>query len=100
MRDFTKEPLKFEPVMESIAVIYDGKTEKTQGGLYIPVGPEGEGKYPAIGTVIALSKEAEESGYEIGTKILYHGYMAEDVRIDGAQVDIVNTINVLGKILL
>ncbi len=98
MRDFTKERLKFEPAPDTIAVIYDGKDNKTSTGIII-AGTMAD-KYPATGTIVALSKESEEAGYEIGSKIIYHGYMAEDVPVDGVEVDFVNTINVLGKILL
>ncbi len=98
MRDFTTERLKFEPAQEAIAVLYDGKSNKTDSGIII-AGTMAD-KYPATGTIVAASKEAEESGYKIGEKILYHGYMAEDVPVDGVEVDIVNTINILGKILL
>ena len=98
MRDFTQERLKFEPSPDAIVVIYDGKNNKTSSGIII-AGTMAD-KYPAIGTIVALSKESKEAGYEIGSKIIYHGYMAEDVPVDGVEVDVINTINVLGKILL
>ena len=97
-RDFTKEALKFTPCAEGVAVICHAMDDRTTSGIYI-ANSDNE-KFPAKGTIVATSKEAKESGYEIGDIILYNNYLAEDVDVDGVVVDILLTHNVLGKILL
>lgn len=97
-RDFAEETLKFIPCAEGIAVICHAMDDRTTSGLYI-ANSDNE-KFPAKGTIVAISKEAKESGYEIGDIILYNNYLAEDVDVDGVVVDILLTHNVLGKILL
>ena len=98
MRDFEKEKLKFAPAADTVAVIYGKKPEKSSGGILIAGAMED--KFPATGIIVAASPEAEEAGYPVGTVIMYHGYMAEDVPVDGEEVDIIPIHNILGKILL
>lgn len=98
MRNFEEDRLKFEPCAEGIAVTWDGELEKTSGGIYLS--KPNESKFPARGTIVALSKEASEGGYAIGDRILYNQYLAEDVAIEDVNVDILLLHNVLGKILL
>ena len=99
MRNFDTDKLKFEPCTDGIAVLYHGKKETSEGGIILSGGLNNE-KFPATGTIVAASKEALESGYVVGDTVLYNSYMAEDVPVDGVEVDILLTHNVLGKILI
>ncbi len=98
MRNFEKDRLKFEPCADGVAVLYHGAQEKSKGGIII-TGTMND-KFPATGTIIAASKEAEEAGYTIGVDIIYNNYIAEDVLTDGVKVDVLLIHNVIGKILL
>ena len=95
MRDFKKDPLGFSVAADSLGILPQKSEQTSSSGIYL----EGSSveKYPAAGVVVLASKEAEELGYCVGDTVIYVGYVAEDINICGAVVDIVGTNNIVGK---
>jgi chaperonin GroES len=95
---FRGNTMTITPVGERVVLQPEEKKEKTKGGIYIPEAAKEERK---AGTIISVGsyKDGKELPLKSGDRVLYGGYSAETVTVDGKEyvfVEFKDILAVLG----
>jgi chaperonin GroES len=96
-----KPKLKIHPLEDRVVIWPDDETETMRGGLYIP---DTAKEKPTQGEVVAVGPGRVEKGarvpvdVKVGDKVLYGKYSGTNITIDGAEVVIVKSSDILAKI--
>src|SRR3990170_2033703 len=97
----TKPKLKITPLEDRVVVIPDDEAETMRGGLYIP---DTAKEKPTQGEVVAVGPGRVEKGtrvpmdVKVGDKVLYGKYSGTNITLDGEEVVIVKSSDILAKI--
>lgn len=97
----TKSKLKVQPLEDRVVIWPDDEAETMRGGLYIP---DTAKEKPTQGEVVAVGPGRVEKGarvpvdVKVGDKVLYGKYSGTNITIDGEEVVIVKSSDILAKI--
>jgi chaperonin GroES len=96
-----KPKLKVTPLEDRVVVIPDDEAETMRGGLYIP---DTAKEKPTQGRVIAVGAGRYEKGarvpmdVKVGDKVLYGKYSGTNITLDGEEVVIIKSSDILAKL--
>jgi chaperonin GroES len=96
-----KPKLKIQPLEDRVVIWPDDEAETMRGGLYIP---DTAKEKPTQGEVVAVGPGRVEKGarvpvdVKVGDKVLYGKYSGTNITLDGAEVVIVKSSDILAKI--
>jgi len=96
-----KPKLKVTPLEDRVVVTPDDEGETMRGGLYIP---DTAKEKPTQGHVIAVGAGRYEKGarvpmdVKVGDKVLYGKYSGTNITLDGEEVVIIKTSDILAKL--
>jgi chaperonin GroES len=96
-----KPKLKIHPLEDRVVILPDEEGETMRGGLYIP---DTAKEKPTQGEVVAVGPGRVEKGdripvdVKVGDKVLYGKYSGTNITIDGTEVVIVKSSDILAKI--
>ena len=97
----TKPKLKIHPLEDRVVIWPDDEAETMRGGLYIP---DTAKEKPTQGEVVAVGPGRVEKGaripmdVKVGDKVLYGKYSGTNITLDGEEVVIVKSSDILAKI--
>ena len=97
----TKPKLKIQPLEDRVVIWPDDEAETMRGGLYIP---DTAKEKPTQGEVVAVGPGRVEKGarvpvdVKVGDKVLYGKYSGTNITLDGEEVVIVKSSDILAKI--
>jgi chaperonin GroES len=97
----TKPKLKITPLEDRVVVIPDEEGETMRGGLYIP---DTAKEKPTQGEVLAVGPGRVEKGervpvgVRVGDKVLYGKYGGTNITLDGEEVVIIKSSDILAKL--
>jgi len=97
----TKPKLKIHPLEDRGVIWPDDEAETMRGGLYIP---DTAKEKPTQGEVVAVGPGRVEKGtripmdVKVGDKVLYGKYSGTNITLDGEEVVIVKSSDILAKI--
>jgi len=80
-----------------IAPEKEEEKEKTDSGIYLPESAEGENEKPQIGKVLAVG-ESKKIKVTKGQKVIYNKYSGTEVSVEGKNLLIVKSDDVLAVI--
>ena len=95
-----KPKLKIQPLEDRVVIWPDDEAETMRGGLYIP---DTAKEKPTQGEVVAVGPGRVEKGtrvpmdVKVGDKVLYGKYSGTNITIDGEEVVIVKSSDILAK---
>jgi chaperonin GroES len=96
-----KPKLKIHPLEDRVVIWPDDEGETMRGGLYIP---DTAKEKPTQGEVVAVGPGRVEKGaripmdVKVGDKVLYGKYSGTNITLDGTEVVIVKSSDILAKI--
>jgi chaperonin GroES len=96
-----KPKLKIHPLEDRVVIWPDDEAETMRGGLYIP---DTAKEKPTQGEVVAVGPGRVEKGtripmdVKVGDKVLYGKYSGTNITLDGEEVVIVKSSDILAKI--
>lgn len=96
-----KTKLKITPLEDRVVVLPDEETETMRGGLYIP---DTAKEKPTQGQVVAVGPGRVEKGervpmeVKVGDKVLYGKYSGTNITLDGEEVVIIKSSDILAKL--
>jgi len=96
-----KPKIKIQPLEDRVVIWPDDEAETMRGGLYIP---DTAKEKPTQGEVVAVGPGRVEKGarvpvdVKVGDKVLYGKYSGTNITLDGAEVVIVKSSDILAKI--
>jgi chaperonin GroES len=96
-----KPKLKITPLEDRVVVMPDEETETMRGGLYIP---DTAKEKPTQGEVVAVGPGRVEKGeripvdVKVGDKVLYGKYSGTNITLDGEEVVIIKSADILAKL--
>jgi chaperonin GroES len=96
-----KPKLKIQPLEDRVVIWPDDEAETMRGGLYIP---DTAKEKPTQGEVVAVGPGRVEKGQrvpvdvKVGDKVLYGKYSGTNITLDGEEVVIVKSSDILAKI--
>ena len=97
----SKPKLKIHPLEDRVVIWPDDEAETMRGGLYIP---DTAKEKPTQGEVVAVGPGRVEKGarvpvdVKVGDKVLYGKYSGTNITLDGEEVVIVKSSDILAKI--
>jgi chaperonin GroES len=97
----TKPKLKIHPLEDRVVIWPDDEAETMRGGLYIP---DTAKEKPTQGEVVAVGPGRVEKGtrvpvdVKVGDRVLYGKYSGTNITLDGEEVVIVKSSDILAKI--
>jgi chaperonin GroES len=92
--------IKIQPLEDRVVIWPDDETESMRGGLYIP---DTAKEKPTQGEVVAVGPGRVEKGarvpmdVKVGDKVLYGKYSGTNITVDGDEVVIVKSSDILAK---
>jgi chaperonin GroES len=95
-----KPKLKIQPLEDRVVIWPDDEAETMRGGLYLP---DTAKEKPTQGEVVAVGPGRVEKGtrvpmdVKVGDKVLYGKYSGTNITIDGEEVVIVKSSDILAK---
>lgn len=89
--------MHINPIGERILIKQQKKEEKTAGGIYIPDTAKEE-KKEGIVVAVGKYKDGKELPLKTGDKIIYGGYSADEIEINGEKHVFIDIKDVLAKI--
>jgi len=101
MATATKTKLKVFPLADRVAIRPMEETAEMKGGLYIP---DTAKEKPIQGEIIAVGAGRYEKGarvpmdVKVGDKVLYGKYSGTNITLDGEEVVIIKTSDILAKL--
>ncbi|RME52457.1 co-chaperone GroES [Candidatus Woesearchaeota archaeon] len=93
--------MKFKPLGERVLLKPEKEEEKTKGGIYIPdtaKEKKKQGEVLAVGTYTKGPNAGKPLPLSKGDKVLYGGYSADEIEVDGEEFVFVDFKDVLAKI--
>ena len=96
-----KPKLKIQPLEDRVVIWPDDEAETMRGGLYIP---DTAKEKPTQGEIVAVGPGRVEKGQRIpmdvkvGDKVLYGKYSGTNITLDGDEVVIVKSSDILAKL--
>jgi chaperonin GroES len=96
-----KPKLKIQPLEDRVVIFPDDETETMRGGLYIP---DTAKEKPTQGEVLAVGPGRVEKGarvpvdVKVGDKVLYGKYSGTAITLDGEEVVIIKSSDILAKL--
>jgi chaperonin GroES len=93
--------LKIQPLEDRVVIWPDDETETMRGGLYIP---DTAKEKPTQGEVVAVGPGRFEKGARVpvdvktGDKVLYGKYSGTNITVDGEEVVIIKSSDILAKL--
>lgn len=96
-----KPKLKIHPLEDRVVIWPDDEAETMRGGLYIP---DTAKEKPTQGEVVAVGPGRVEKGtrvpmdVKVGDKVLYGKYSGTNITLDGEEVVIVKSSDILAKL--
>jgi chaperonin GroES len=97
----TKPKLRITPLEDRVVVVPDEEGETMRGGLYIP---DTAKEKPTQGEVLAVGPGRVEKGervpmdVRVGDKVLYGKYSGTNITLDGEEVVIIKSSDILAKL--
>ena len=97
----TKPKLKIQPLEDRVVIMPDDEAETMRGGLYIP---DTAKEKPTQGEVLAVGPGRVEKGarvpmdVKVGDKVLYGKYSGTAITLDGEEVVIIKSSDILAKL--
>jgi chaperonin GroES len=97
----TRPKLKIQPLEDRVVIWPDDETESMRGGLYIP---DTAKEKPTQGEVVAVGPGRVEKGarvpmdLKVGDKVLYGKYSGTNITLDGEEVVIVKSSDILARL--
>ncbi len=97
----TRPKLKIQPLEDRVVIFPDDEAETMRGGLYIP---DTAKEKPTQGEVIAVGPGRVEKGarvpmdVKVGDKVLYGKYSGTAITLDGEEVVIIKSSDILAKL--
>ena len=95
-----KPKIKIQPLEDRAVIWPDDEAETMRGGLYIP---DTAKEKPTQGEVVAVGPGRVEKGarvpmdVKVGDKVLYGKYSGTNITVDGEEVVIVKSSDILAK---
>ncbi|HXW97117.1 MAG TPA: co-chaperone GroES [Gemmatimonadales bacterium] len=95
-----KPKLKVHPLEDRVVIWPDDEAETMRGGLYIP---DTAKEKPTQGEILAVGPGRMEKGarvpmdVKVGDKVLYGKYSGTNITVDGEEVVIVKSSDILAK---
>ena len=95
-----KPKIKIQPLEDRVVIWPDDETESMRGVLYIP---DTAKEKPTQGEVVAVGPGRVEKGQrvpmdvKVGDKVLYGKYSGTNITVDGEEVVIVKSSDILAK---
>jgi chaperonin GroES len=96
-----KPKVKIQPLEDRVVIWPDDDAETMRGGLYIP---DTAKEKPTQGEVVAVGPGRVEKGQrvpvdvKVGDKVLYGKYSGTNITLDGDEVVIVKSSDILAKL--
>jgi chaperonin GroES len=96
-----KPKFKIQPLEDRVVIWPDDEAETMRGGLYIP---DTAKEKPTQGEIVAVGPGRVEKGaripmdVKVGDKVLYGKYSGTNITLDGDEVVIVKTSDILAKL--
>lgn len=96
-----KPKVKIQPLEDRVVIWPDDEAETMRGGLYIP---DTAKEKPTQGEVVAVGPGRVEKGQrvpvdvKVGDKVLYGKYSGTNITLDGDEVVIVKSSDILAKL--
>ena len=96
-----KPKVKIQPLEDRVVIWPDDEAETMRGGLYIP---DTAKEKPTQGEIVAVGPGRVEKGQRIpmdvkvGDKVLYGKYSGTNITLDGDEVVIVKSSDILAKL--
>ncbi|MEO8634874.1 MAG: co-chaperone GroES [Gemmatimonadales bacterium] len=97
----TRPKLKIQPLEDRVVIFPDDEAETMRGGLYIP---DTAKEKPTQGEVLAVGPGRVEKGarvpmdVKVGDKVLYGKYSGTAITLDGEEVVIIKSSDILAKL--
>jgi len=85
--------MSFQPLGNRVLIQREEQTNQTASGLYIP---DSAKEKPSEGKVVAVGKDAIETGLNEGDIVLFPKYGGTEVTIDGNEYLIISSDDILG----
>ena len=85
--------MSFQPLGNRVLIEREEQTNQTASGLYIP---DSAKEKPSEGKIIAVGKDAIESGLSEGDIVLFPKYGGTEVTIGGREYLIMSSDDILG----
>jgi len=85
--------MSFQPLGNRVLIEREEQTNQTASGLYIP---DSAKEKPSEGKVVALGKNAIETGLSEGDIVLFPKYGGTEVTIGGSEYLIISSDDILG----
>ena len=96
-----KPKVKIQPLEDRVVIWPDDEAETMRGGLYIP---DTAKEKPTQGEIVAVGPGRVEKGQrvpmdvKVGDKVLYGKYSGTNITLDGDEVVIVKSSDILAKL--
>ena len=93
--------LKIQPLEDRVVIFPDDEAETMRGGLYIP---DTAKEKPTQGEILAVGPGRVEKGarvpmdVKVGDKVLYGKYSGTAITLDGEEVVIIKSSDILAKL--
>jgi chaperonin GroES len=97
----SRPKLKIQPLEDRVVIFPDDETETMRGGLYIP---DTAKEKPTQGEILAVGPGRVEKGarvpmdVKVGDKVLYGKYSGTAITLDGEEVVIIKSSDILAKL--
>jgi chaperonin GroES len=97
----TRPKLKIQPLEDRVVIFPDDEAETMRGGLYIP---DTAKEKPTQGEILAVGPGRVEKGarvpmdVKVGDKVLYGKYSGTAITLDGEEVVIIKSSDILAKL--
>jgi len=88
-----RNQMSFQPLGNRVLIQREEQTNQTASGLYIP---DSAKEKPSEGKVVAVGKDAIETGLNEGDIVLFPKYGGTEVTIDGNEYLIISSDDILG----
>ena len=97
----SRPKLKIQPLEDRVVIFPDDEAETMRGGLYIP---DTAKEKPTQGEILAVGPGRVEKGarvpmdVKVGDKVLYGKYSGTAITLDGEEVVIIKSSDILAKL--
>ncbi len=97
----SRPKLKIHPLEDRVVIFPDDEAETMRGGLYIP---DTAKEKPTQGEILAVGPGRVEKGarvpmdVKVGDKVLYGKYSGTAITLDGEEVVIIKSSDILAKL--
>ncbi|MDE5545303.1 MAG: co-chaperone GroES [Malacoplasma sp.] len=88
--------MEFKPLGKRVLLKREEKETKTKTGILLTGSSANE--KPSCGVIKAVSKELDSPELTVGTKVYFKEYKANEIKLDGQELLVVEIVDILGII--